>query len=251
MLPLINHALATTPNSELGGLSPAELKFGTIDYRRFNLPQHLSPGHNYHDYVARLDRNLATIRSVTTDINSLYANSVKTLPLRIFRTSTRQVTSFFGIQRKTPTRSAPLSWPQNYSVPILSNISQGMMCGVLIATCRHRTSSTPIDSRRSSEQILMPQSLAFSTKKSSSLSPSFRIVNPSKKAEISNFWSAGLDTQLVTTHGSPFQRSAIPFSSTHTYAPLNTPNLFLKPTESENSTFDHLLRYSQYRSQIR
>ena len=28
VLPLINHALSTAPNSELGGLSPAELKFG-------------------------------------------------------------------------------------------------------------------------------------------------------------------------------------------------------------------------------
>ena len=38
VLPLINHALSTAPNSELGGLSPAELKFGTTDYHRFNLP---------------------------------------------------------------------------------------------------------------------------------------------------------------------------------------------------------------------
>ena len=67
VLPLINHALATTPNSELGGLSPAELKFGTIDYQRFSLPRPLPPGHSYHDYVARLDEILATIRSVTSE----------------------------------------------------------------------------------------------------------------------------------------------------------------------------------------
>jgi Integrase zinc binding domain len=35
ILPLINHTLCTTPNSELGGFSPAELKFGTTDYHRF------------------------------------------------------------------------------------------------------------------------------------------------------------------------------------------------------------------------
>jgi hypothetical protein len=67
VLPLINHALAVTPNAELGGLSPAELKFGTLDYQRFNLPQPLPPGHNYHELVARLDDNLATVRSITDE----------------------------------------------------------------------------------------------------------------------------------------------------------------------------------------
>ena len=38
VLPLINHALMTMPNSEIGGLSPVELKFGTRDHTRFNLP---------------------------------------------------------------------------------------------------------------------------------------------------------------------------------------------------------------------
>ena len=31
--------LATTPNSELGGLTPAELKFGTLDFQHFRMPQ--------------------------------------------------------------------------------------------------------------------------------------------------------------------------------------------------------------------
>ena len=65
ILPLINHALCTTPNSELGGFSPAELKFGTTDYHRFNLPPPLPPGHSYGEYVNRLDKNLATIRAIT------------------------------------------------------------------------------------------------------------------------------------------------------------------------------------------
>ena len=67
VLPLINHVMAVSPNTELGGLSPAELKFGTSDYHRFRLPQPLSPGHDYHDFVARLDQNLATVRSITDE----------------------------------------------------------------------------------------------------------------------------------------------------------------------------------------
>ena len=65
VLPLINHALATSPNTELGGLSPAELKFGTRDFPRFNLPQPLTPGSNYCELVQQLDNNLAIVRSVT------------------------------------------------------------------------------------------------------------------------------------------------------------------------------------------
>ena len=52
-------------NSELGGLSPAALKFGTLDIPHFKLPTPLAPGHNYCDFVARLDSNLATVRSIT------------------------------------------------------------------------------------------------------------------------------------------------------------------------------------------
>ena len=67
VLPLINHALAVTPKAELGGLSPAELKFGTVDYKCFHLPKPLPPGHNYHEFVTRLDNHLATVRSITND----------------------------------------------------------------------------------------------------------------------------------------------------------------------------------------
>ena len=67
VLPLIIHTLAVTPNAELGGLSPAELKFGTLDYKRFKLPQPLPPGHNHHEFITRLDENLATVRSITND----------------------------------------------------------------------------------------------------------------------------------------------------------------------------------------
>ena len=66
VLPLINHALATTPNAELGGLAPAELKFGTADYARFDLPPPLPPGHSYGEYVNQLDINLTTIRAITS-----------------------------------------------------------------------------------------------------------------------------------------------------------------------------------------
>jgi hypothetical protein len=61
VLPLINHAMMTLPSTEIGGLSPAELKFGTRDHSRFQLP----PGHTYGDLVFALDRNLAIVRSIT------------------------------------------------------------------------------------------------------------------------------------------------------------------------------------------
>ena len=66
VLPLINHALMTMPNTEIGGLSPVELKFGTRDYARFKLPPPLLPGHTYCDLVAALDQNLAIVRSITS-----------------------------------------------------------------------------------------------------------------------------------------------------------------------------------------
>ena len=76
--PLINHALSTAPNSELGGLSPAELKFGTADYHRFNSPLPLVPGNNYSDLVQELDHNLATVRAITT----AFQQSLRTRRLR-------------------------------------------------------------------------------------------------------------------------------------------------------------------------
>ena len=65
VLPPINHALATSPDTELGGLSPAELKFGTKDFPRVNLPPPIIPGNNYCELVQQLDNNLAIVRSVT------------------------------------------------------------------------------------------------------------------------------------------------------------------------------------------
>jgi RNase H-like domain found in reverse transcriptase/Chromo (CHRromatin Organisation MOdifier) domain len=73
VLPLINHAMMTLPNTEIGGLSPAELKFGTRDHARFQLPPPLSPGHTYGDLVIALDRNLAIVRSIT----SAYQDSLR------------------------------------------------------------------------------------------------------------------------------------------------------------------------------
>ena len=61
--------MATMPNSELGGLSPSALKFGTRDFKSFQLPQRLIPGDNYGDLVSQLDYNLATVRSITTNFN--------------------------------------------------------------------------------------------------------------------------------------------------------------------------------------
>jgi hypothetical protein len=70
VLPLINHALATLPNSELGGLSPAELKFGTLDFKRFQLPPPLVPGTPYSSLVQQLNTNLATVRSITAQFQT-------------------------------------------------------------------------------------------------------------------------------------------------------------------------------------
>ena len=70
ILPLINHALATTPNSELGGLAPTELKFGTVDHSRFQLPPPLSPGHSYGEYVNQLNINLSTVRAITSQFQN-------------------------------------------------------------------------------------------------------------------------------------------------------------------------------------
>ena len=67
VLSLINHALTTSPNTELGGISPAELKFGTIDYKRFSLPVQLVPGNNYGDLVNQLDHNFAAVRNITAN----------------------------------------------------------------------------------------------------------------------------------------------------------------------------------------
>ena len=66
VLPLINHAMMTMPNAEIGDVTPVELKYGTRDYARFHLPPPLPPGHSHGDLVIALDRNLAVVRSITT-----------------------------------------------------------------------------------------------------------------------------------------------------------------------------------------
>jgi hypothetical protein len=65
-----------TPNSELGGFSPAELKFGTTDYKRFNLPPPLPPGHSYGEYVTHLDNNLKTKFTGLTSTDSIKIENV-------------------------------------------------------------------------------------------------------------------------------------------------------------------------------
>jgi hypothetical protein len=81
VLPLINHALCTSPNAELGGLSPAELKFGTVDSHRFHLPDPLPPGHSYGAFVNNLDHNLQIVRAATLDYqNTLRSSRVNTTP---------------------------------------------------------------------------------------------------------------------------------------------------------------------------
>jgi Chromo (CHRromatin Organisation MOdifier) domain len=57
--------MATMPNSEIGGLSPIELKFGSSSSKYFLLPDNLGPGHSYSEYITALDQDLATVRSIT------------------------------------------------------------------------------------------------------------------------------------------------------------------------------------------
>ncbi len=78
VLPLINHSLATTPNQELGGLSPIELKFGTQALDYFHLPSPLVPGHDYSALVAHLDANLAAVRSVTATFQASLRDTRRT-----------------------------------------------------------------------------------------------------------------------------------------------------------------------------
>jgi hypothetical protein len=65
--------MMTLPNTEIGGLSPAELKFGTRDHARFQLPPPLSPGHTSGDLAIALNRDLAIVRSIT----SAYQDSLR------------------------------------------------------------------------------------------------------------------------------------------------------------------------------
>jgi RNase H-like domain found in reverse transcriptase/Reverse transcriptase (RNA-dependent DNA polymerase)/Chromo (CHRromatin Organisation MOdifier) domain len=81
VLPLINHALANSPNSELGGFSPSELKFGRIDSKYFKLPDPLQPGHSYGDFVMQLDRNLAAVREITATHQQSLRTSRHTSPV--------------------------------------------------------------------------------------------------------------------------------------------------------------------------
>ena len=57
--------MATMPNSEIGGYSPAELKFGSSASKYFLLPHNLDPGHSYNEYIMALDEDLSTIRAIT------------------------------------------------------------------------------------------------------------------------------------------------------------------------------------------
>lgn len=66
ILPLINHAMSTMPNSEIAGYSPHDLKFGTVDKQHFRLPTALPPGNSYAEFINTLNENLSTIRAITS-----------------------------------------------------------------------------------------------------------------------------------------------------------------------------------------
>jgi hypothetical protein len=74
-LPLINHAVATSPNDELGGISPLELKFGSQALQYFQLPPPLVPGNDYGALIAHLNANLAAVRSATAAFQASLRNN--------------------------------------------------------------------------------------------------------------------------------------------------------------------------------
>ena len=74
VLPLINHVMASLPNSEIGGYSPIELKFGTVHKNYFKLPTTLPPGHSYSAFVSSLNDDLTRLllrQAVTLVISHL------------------------------------------------------------------------------------------------------------------------------------------------------------------------------------
>jgi hypothetical protein len=84
VLPLINHAMATMPNSEINNYSPAELKFGSSALKYFLLPSHLGPGHSYNEFITALNEDLYTVRSITAQYQSDLRNKrQKTKPEHI------------------------------------------------------------------------------------------------------------------------------------------------------------------------
>ena len=111
VLPLINHAMMTLPNTVIGSLSPAKLKFDTRDHVRFQLPPPLSPGHTYSDLVIALDHNLAIVRSITSE----YQNS-----LRQHRQCTMPSSSHNAFQPGDHILWNPLETPQSFHPSKLS-----------------------------------------------------------------------------------------------------------------------------------
>ena len=72
VLPLINLHLASYPTEETGGYTPLQLKYGTLDAARFNLPEQLlqEPGVRAAAIVKALDENLQTIRSISRKLQA-------------------------------------------------------------------------------------------------------------------------------------------------------------------------------------
>jgi hypothetical protein len=72
VLPLINLHLVSYPTEETGGYTPIQLKFGTLDAKRFLLPDKLvfPPGVKPSEYLKELDDNLQHIRKLSRQLQS-------------------------------------------------------------------------------------------------------------------------------------------------------------------------------------
>ena len=75
VLPLINLHLVSYPTEETGKYTPLQLKFGTLDAKRFCLPEMLSlaPGAKAASVIKELDENLRHIRTVSRALQATLA----------------------------------------------------------------------------------------------------------------------------------------------------------------------------------
>lgn len=83
ILPLINFFLSSFPTSETGGLTPFQLKYGTLDAEYFRLPETLDAGEAAGSLLRALDENLQLIRGLSFQFQQdiVQKRSATTLPV--------------------------------------------------------------------------------------------------------------------------------------------------------------------------
>ena len=75
VLPLINLHLVSYPTEETGGYTPLQLKFDTVDAKRFSLPDQLglAPGVKAASIIKELDENLRHIKDISRELQATLA----------------------------------------------------------------------------------------------------------------------------------------------------------------------------------